>query len=71
VKKLGFWMMSVLYITACSTKYASNDQQQYLKSHNGPQLETPAPLTHENVSGFYDLPAPEGAKKISVIPPQI
>jgi len=34
-------------------------------------LDVPAPLTAENLSGFYDLPAANDAHRVSVVPPQV
>lgn len=69
MKKVSFWIVCLLCLASCATKYASNDKQQYLSSRNGPHIETPPPLTNSNMSGFYELPTPEGAKKTSVVPP--
>ena len=71
VRKIGFWLMCLLCLASCATKYASNDRQQYLSSRNGVHLEVPPPLTNTNMSGFYELPTPEGAKKVSVAPPRV
>jgi len=64
-----FFLLSVL--TGCTLPYASNDKQQYLFSKNGAVLDVPAPLTAENLSGFYDLPAANDAHRVSVVPPQV
>jgi uncharacterized lipoprotein len=64
-----FFLLSVL--TACTLPYASNDKQQYLLSKNGAALDVPAPLTAENLSGFYDLPDAKDAHRVSVAPPQV
>jgi uncharacterized lipoprotein len=64
------WSVVCLTLSACATQYASNDKQQYLESRNAPALNVPAPLTNANISGFYDLPAPDKAAKVSILPPQ-
>jgi uncharacterized lipoprotein len=70
VKKL-VWMIMASSLIGCSAKYATNDKQQYLDSHNGPALEVPPPLTRSNLSGFYELPTPDGQpQKVSVVPPK-
>ena len=70
VKKL-VWIMMLCFLMGCSSKYATNDKQQYLESRNGAPLIVPAPLTRSNLSGFYELPAPEeGQHKVSVVPPK-
>lgn len=71
VFKIGCWLIGVTCLTSCSVKYASNDKEQYLLSKNGPQLEVPPPLTNSYISNFYDLPAPVGNSKISVVPPKV
>jgi len=70
VKKIGFLLVCMMCLASCATKYASNNQQQYLSSRNGVRLEVAPPLTNTNLSGFYELPTPDGAKKISVVPPR-
>lgn len=57
-------------LTGCSGKYATNDKQQYLESRNGAPLVVPEPLTRSNLSGFYELPTPEGERKVSIVPPK-
>jgi len=69
VKKCG-WMLVICCLSSCSVKYTTNDKQQYLESKNGPLLVVPEPLTRSNISGFYDLPTPEGNKKVSIVPPK-
>ncbi len=56
-------------LTACSAPYATNDKQQYLTSRNGDKLVIQPPLTHENISGFYDLPSPEVVSRVNLKPP--
>lgn len=73
VKKLGFILGAASLMTACSvfnsSEYASNNKEQYLKSHNGAQLVVPPPLTTSNISDFYNLPVQNQNAKVSITPP--
>jgi uncharacterized lipoprotein len=71
VRKIGFCLVCMACLASCTTKYASNDKQQYLSSRNGVRVELPEHLTNTNMSDFYELPTPEGPKKVSVAPPQV
>ncbi len=70
MKKL-VWIIISCCLVGCSSKYATNDKQQYLESRNGAPLVVPPPLTRSNLSGFYELPEPDaGQRKVSVVPPK-
>jgi uncharacterized lipoprotein len=71
VIKVGLAILCVCCLAGCTSNYSSSDKQQYLASRNGETLVIPPPLTNANVSGFYDLPSPEGPSKVSVTPPQV
>ncbi len=70
MKKFGWIVGFCCCLMGCSTKYTTNDKQQYLESQNGSSLVVSPPLTRSNMSGFYDLPTPEGRRKVSIIPPK-
>ena len=69
MKHVILFTMVTLFLTACSLPYTTNDKQQYASSRNGPVLVVPPPLTRENLSNFYELPAQNGNPKVSVAPP--
>jgi uncharacterized lipoprotein len=69
VKKLGFVVLAVLALSACSSRYSSNGENLYLKSRNGVKLEVPPPLTSSNISTFYDLPSQTQNAQVSIAPP--
>ncbi|KTC81642.1 hypothetical protein [Legionella brunensis] len=68
MKKIGFIILSVSLLSACSN-YASNGEAQYLRSKNGPTVVVPPPLTDSNISHFYDLPAQTQNARVSIAPP--
>ncbi len=55
--------------TVLDVPFASNDQQQYLDSKNGPNLVVKPPLTKSNLSGFYRLPPAPKHPKVNIEPP--
>ncbi|WP_237759013.1 hypothetical protein [Legionella birminghamensis] len=61
-------MIIMVLFSACS-RYASNGENLYLGSHNGPSLNVPPPLTSENISHFYDLPDQRQNAQVSIVPP--
>lgn len=67
VKKVGCIVFSMLFLVGCS-KYASNGEQLYLQSKNGPGVVVPPPLTSSNISHFYDLPQQTQNAKVSIVP---
>ena len=69
MKRIGFIVVALTILTACSAQYTSNGEQLYLKSRNGENLVVPKPLTSENLSHFYDLPSQNQDAHVSVIPP--
>ncbi|KTD18398.1 hypothetical protein [Legionella jordanis] len=68
MKKIGFLMISMWLLTACSN-YASNGESLYLKSRNGAAVAVPPPLTDSNISHFYDLPQSNQNARVSIAPP--
>ena len=72
VKKTRFIVViALLWLTACSSYYASNAETNYLKSHNGPDLVVPSPLTKTNMGYFYNLPPQNQNAVVSVVPPTV
>ena len=71
MKKVGLVLMLSLLMAACSTKYTSNGEQQYLKSRNGVNVVVPPPLTAANISHFYDLPSQDQGAQVSIEPPTV
>jgi uncharacterized lipoprotein len=62
---------SLLLLASCS-QFASNGEKIYLRSKNGPGIVVPPPLTDNNISHFYDLPAkPSKQPEVGVEPPFI
>lgn len=68
MKKLCFIIFVALVLAGCS-RYASNGENLYLSSRNGPSLEVPSPLTRANISSFYDLPQQNQDARVSISPP--
>lgn len=46
----------IVLLVSCTTKYATNGENIYLRADNGASLVVPAPLTTDNISHYYDLP---------------
>lgn len=67
MKKICIIVLALM-VGACS-RYASNGEDLYLKSHNGAQLTVPAPLSRDNISPFYDLPNQTQHAQVSIAPP--
>ncbi|MFI4963579.1 MAG: hypothetical protein ACHP6H_06970, partial [Legionellales bacterium] len=57
MKKISCVVLATLALSACSTRYSSIGEDQYLQSRNGVNLDVPPPLTRDNISHFYDLPS--------------
>jgi uncharacterized lipoprotein len=68
MKKLGVLIFVVVVLSGCS-RYASNGENLYLSSRNGPILDVPPPLTKTNISSFYDLPQQNQDARASIAPP--
>jgi uncharacterized lipoprotein len=68
VKKLSFVVLGLMVLTSCS-RYSSSGESVYLKSHNGPKVTVPSPLSGSNISTFYDLPEQKQDAKINIDPP--
>lgn len=61
-------ILGALVLTGCS-RYASNGENLYLRSHNAERLIVPPPLTAVDMSGFYDLPAQTQTARVRIAPP--
>ena len=71
VKKTVLAGLSFLFLTACSSYYASNAETNYLKSRNGPELVVPPPETATNIGYFYNLPSQNQDARVSIKPPRV
>lgn len=69
MNKLVIVVISMFFVVACSSRYASNGEQLYLQSQNGAVIKVPAPLSDDNVSHFYDLPQQTQDTVVSIAPP--
>lgn len=69
MKKLSV-LGAVLLLSSCTGQYASTGEQLYLKSHNGPRLQVPPPLTRDNISDFYNLPPQTQNARVDIVPPR-
>ncbi len=69
MKQVLLILLSCLSLSACSTYYSSNGDENYKKAKNGPQLVVPSPLTQQNISGFYELPPQPDDPDVSIKPP--
>lgn len=69
MKKLVIVTTIVLLLAACTSRYASNGENKYLQSRNGPGVVVPSPLTTMNISHFYDLPQQNQNAVVSIAPP--
>lgn len=69
MKKTVVLILTSLLVTACSTRYASNGENKYMQSQNGPNLVVPKPLTSDTISHFYDLPQQTQNASVSIAPP--
>jgi hypothetical protein len=56
-------------VSSCSSYYNSNSEKAYLNSNNGIALDVPRPLVDNNISHFYDLPAPIRPAEVAITPP--
>jgi uncharacterized lipoprotein len=69
VKKLCFFVLATLALSACNSRYSSNGETIYLHSRNGVKITVPPPLTNANISNFYDLPPQNQDARVSIAPP--
>lgn len=69
MKKFAMLCALMALLSACNSRYASNGEQLYLSSQNGPKLVVPPPLTSSNISHFHDLPAQNGNALVDIAPP--
>lgn len=69
MKKFVWFYLVAVMCTACSSRFSTNAEHQYLASRNGENLIIPSPLSDENISHFYDLPAQNQDAHVSVEPP--
>jgi uncharacterized lipoprotein len=56
-------------LNGCASQYSSNSERNYLKAYNGPILQVPGSLSHQEISHYYDLPNPTGPGGVSIFPP--
>lgn len=71
VNKTSVILLSSLLLCACSTRYASNGENQYMNSKNGPHLGIPKPLAADTISHFYDLPEQTQTATVNIAPPTV
>jgi hypothetical protein len=64
-----FVLAGLFILSGCTSQYATNDESRVFKSHNGPGLVVPKPLTTANISYFYNLPPQEQDAHVSIAPP--
>ncbi|MGQ3890364.1 hypothetical protein [Legionella sp. CNM-4043-24] len=69
MKKSAIIILSMVLLSSCASRYASNGEQLYLGSRNGQQLVVPPPLTSSNISHFYDLPQQNANAVVNIAPP--
>lgn len=70
VKKTVVMLVLALLATACSSRYASNGENVYMKSQNGPFMAVPPPLFKGSISHFYDLSTqPTENVNVDITPP--
>ncbi|MFT4060095.1 MAG: membrane lipoprotein lipid attachment site-containing protein [Legionella sp.] len=69
MKKISCILCALFVLSGCSGRYASNGENLYLQSRNGPNLEVPPPLTRANISDFYNLPPQEQDAHVNIAPP--
>lgn len=70
VKKIVCVSLSSLLLASCSSHYASNRDNLYLKSRNGVALVVPPPMTTGNLGYFYNLPLQTQDASVDIKPPQ-
>jgi uncharacterized lipoprotein len=68
VKKYVVCAIALLVLSSCS-RYSSNGEEMYLRSHNGVMLDVPPPLTRNNISNAYNLPPQTKFAEVSIEPP--
>lgn len=68
-KSFCILFFSSCLLAACSSRYASNGETQYLHSQNGPNIVIQSPLASDSISHFYDLPQPSQSPNVSIAPP--
>jgi hypothetical protein len=71
VNKTTVIFISSLLLCACSSRYASNGENQYMNSKNGPNLVIPKPLASDRISHFYDLPQQTQPAIVNIAPPTV
>jgi hypothetical protein len=67
--KLIYICIASLLAIGCTSRYASNGENQYMKSKNGQNLVIPSPLSSDMISHFYDLPEQAQNSVVSITPP--
>lgn len=68
MKKIVFFLISMLLLTACARLTGAN-HKRYLQSRNGAIVVVPPPLTASNISHFYDLPPQNQNPLVNIAPP--
>lgn len=68
MKKIGFFLVSVVFLAACS-QFSSNGDKHYMQAKNGANLKVLPPLNESNISHFYDLPAQNQNPTVNIKPP--
>lgn len=68
MKKIGFFLGSVVFLSACS-QFASNGDKQYIQAKNGAKIAVLPPLSESNISHFYDLPPQNQNSVVNIKPP--
>lgn len=67
--KVIYIVIASILVSACTTRYASNGENQYMQSKNGANLVIPPSLTSDMISHFYDLPEQSKPSSVSIVPP--
>ncbi len=69
MKKTVVFLITMFLVVACTSRYVSNGDNQYMQSTNGPNLVVPPPLNSTMISHFYDLPPQTRNPAVSILPP--
>lgn len=67
MKRVCVFVVVVLGLSSCS--YFGQNDANVLNSRNGGSLVIPSPLTSDNLSPYYELPAQTQNAHISLVPP--
>jgi hypothetical protein len=69
VKKCLLISLIAMLLPACLVQTSGVGDALYKKSRNGPKLVVPPPRTAEEISHFYDIPAPRAIPEVTIQPP--